>query len=81
MDVLALNNSNIADISHVDTSIDGVKGREQLKYEIINDTLKISGTVDVLNGDIVQVSAEIPLSESSKIIIFGNNDRLILSWD
>ena len=71
MDVLALNNSNIADISHVDTSIDGVKGREQLKYET-NDTLKISGTVDVLNG-IVQVSAEI-LSQSSKIIIFGNNE-------
>ena len=81
MDVLALNNTKIADISHVDTSIDGVKGREQLKYEIINDTLKISGTVDVLNGDMVSVSAQIPFSESSEIISFGDNDRLILSWN
>lgn len=80
MDVLALNDLNISDIAHVDISIEGVKGRETLKYEIINDTLNISGDVDVLNGDIVSVSTQIPLSESSKVINFGD-DRLILSWN
>lgn len=80
-DVISLNNnSKITNIEHINISSDGISGRENLEYEIVNDTIKIRGVVKVLGGERLFVNFSAPLEEKQALKMFGAKDKLVLSW-
>ena len=57
---------------------DSVKGRDYLTYKISNETIKIYGDVDVLDGEIVRLDIHAPLINGMATTVFGADDKLIL---
>ncbi len=65
-------------VQHKDISQEGVKGRDYLTYKISNETIKIYGDVDVLDGEIVRLDIHAPLINGMATTVFGADDKLIL---
>ena len=65
-------------VQHKDISQEGMKGRDYLTYKISNETIKIYGDVDVLDGEIVRLDIHAPLINGMATTVFGADDKLIL---
>ena len=72
---------NFADleISHEDISQTGIRGRDQLKYSIDDEKLRIEGLV-YFGGDLINVRLNVPIEQQEYTVMFGDEDRLVISW-
>ena len=72
---------NFADleISHEDISQTRIRGRDKLKYSIDDEKLRIEGLV-YFGGDLINVRLNVPIEKQEYTVMFGDEDRLVISW-
>ncbi|MEK9571748.1 MAG: alginate lyase family protein [Paracoccaceae bacterium] len=81
-DVIFLNkNYDIIDIKSTDVSREGISGRSDLEYDIIDGNLKIKGVIFVLGGERLFVNFSQKLTANNALMkTFGAQDKLLLDW-
>ncbi len=71
---------NLVASSHENVSVDGIGGRQNLTYSFQNNAFMIKGTVTVLGDEQVSINVEELIETGKATIIFGGQDKLIISW-
>lgn len=71
---------NLVSSSHVNLSDDGIGGRQGLTYSFQDNAVIIQGTVTVLGDEQVFINVEELIETGKATIIFGPQDKLIISW-
>ena len=81
-DIILLNkNYDIIDIKSTDVSREGISGRSDLEYDIIDGNLKIKGVIFVLGGERLFVNFSQKLTVNNALMkTFGAQDKLLLNW-
>jgi hypothetical protein len=71
---------NLVASSHENVSVDGIGGRQNLTYSFQDNAFVIKGTVTVLGDEQVSINVEELIETGKATIIFGGQDKLIISW-
>tara|TARA_B110000003_G_scaffold245755_1_gene255758 strand:- start:781 stop:1914 length:1134 start_codon:yes stop_codon:yes gene_type:complete len=71
---------NLVASSHENVSVDGIGGRQNLTYSFQDNAFMIKGTVTVLGDEQVSINVEELIETGKATIIFGGQDKLIISW-
>ena len=71
---------NLVASSHENVSVDGIGGRQNLTYSFQDNAFVIKGTVTVLGDEQVSINDEELIETGKATIIFGGQDKLIISW-
>ena len=81
-DIILLNkNYDIINIKSTDVSREGISGRSDLEYDIIDGNLKIKGIIFVLGGERLFVNFSQKLTANNALMkTFGAQDNLLLDW-
>ena len=75
-----LRNSDDFKIGHLNETLDGVVGRENLTYSFQDDTITIRGRVKMFGNEEIFINISEPISSKRAVMTFGPGDRLIFSW-
>ena len=67
------------EISHEYFSDSGIKGRDKLTYTLKGENLQIEGAINFYD-DLINISINVPIMQREHTVVFGTNDKLVLSW-